>query len=99
MNGAILHVLITLEPILTCSSEIDSCKARFCEQAERQLHNGGSVSSVSAPTTVLPASVVVQQEASNQSDPDPCSVAGTTYSHGQQVSSTFLSRKHGVTAS
>ncbi|XP_023727393.1 kielin/chordin-like protein [Cryptotermes secundus] len=38
-----------------------------------------------APTTVLPSGIVVQQEASNQSDPDPCSVAGTTYSHGQQV--------------
>ncbi|XP_069696747.1 von Willebrand factor C and EGF domain-containing protein [Periplaneta americana] len=42
-----------------------------------------------APTTVLPPGVILQledaQETLNQTNPDPCTVAGTQYNHGQQV--------------
>jgi hypothetical protein len=38
---------------------------------------------------VLPPGVVLQldegHEASNQTNPEPCTVAGTEYNHGQQV--------------
>ncbi|XP_021931913.1 uncharacterized protein LOC110835714 [Zootermopsis nevadensis] len=42
-----------------------------------------------APTTVLPPGVVLQledtQEALNQTNAEPCTVAGAEYNHGQQV--------------
>jgi hypothetical protein len=51
---------------------------------------------VAAPTTVLPPGVTLQledaQDASNQTIPEPCAVAGTEYGHGQQVQCTSNSR-------
>jgi hypothetical protein len=56
---------------------------------------GRYTSAVSAPTTLLPPGIVLQlegtQEAANQTNPEPCSVAGTEYNHGQQVSTLTLS--------